>query len=67
MENIHVVSIPEFPALSNGALVLAVSLICIMYRKMEETLHGNCACTQPPFSAPRTQHAGKQSPPFERA
>jgi hypothetical protein len=27
MQNFHAVSIPEFPALSNGALVFAVSLI----------------------------------------
>jgi hypothetical protein len=38
-----------------------------MYRKMEETLHGNCACMQPQFSAVRIALAGKQSPPFERA
>jgi hypothetical protein len=34
---------------------------------MEETLHGNCACIQPPFSGVRTELAGEQSPPFERA
>jgi hypothetical protein len=34
---------------------------------MEEALHGNSACIQPLFSVVRTQLAGKQSPPFERA
>jgi hypothetical protein len=38
-----------------------------MYRKMEETIHGNSACIQPPFSAFRTQLTGNPSPPFERA
>jgi hypothetical protein len=38
-----------------------------MYRKMEETIHGNCACIQPPFSAVRTRLTGKPSAPFERA
>ncbi len=34
---------------------------------MGKTIHGNCACIQPPFSAYRTQLAGKQSAQFERA
>jgi hypothetical protein len=38
-----------------------------MHRKMEETLHGNCTCSQPPFSSYRTGLTGKQSAPFERA
>jgi hypothetical protein len=38
-----------------------------MYRKMDTTLHGSCACIQPPFSAVRTALAGKPSAPFERA
>ncbi len=38
-----------------------------MQWKMEETLQGNCACIQPPFSAARIARAGKQSAPFERA
>jgi hypothetical protein len=48
IQNFHVVSRPEFPVLSNGAHVFGVN---IMYRKMEETLHGNCACTQLQFKA----------------
>ncbi len=48
--------------LSNGALVLAVSLI-LWYK----TIHRICACTQPTFSAYRTELAGKPSAPFEIA
>jgi hypothetical protein len=38
-----------------------------MYRKMEETIHGNCASIQPPFSAYMTQLTGNTSAPIERA
>ncbi len=38
-----------------------------MCRKMDKTIHGNCACIQPPFSAYRTQLKRKPSAPFERA
>jgi hypothetical protein len=38
-----------------------------MYRKMDKTIHGNCACIQPLFSAYRTELSGKPSVPFERA
>jgi hypothetical protein len=54
MQNVHVVSRPEFNALSNGALDFGVILILCTYRKMDETFHENCACIQPPFSAYRT-------------
>ncbi len=55
----------KFHALSNGALVFAVksNIVC---RKIEETIHGNCVCTQPAFSANRIELTAKQSAPFER-
>jgi hypothetical protein len=46
---------------------LQVLYIGIMYRKMDPTIHGNCTCIQPAFSAYRTQLTGKPSAPFERA
>ncbi len=38
-----------------------------MYRKMDKTIHGNCAYAQPAFSAYKTRLRGKPSAPFERA
>jgi hypothetical protein len=35
---------PEFHALSNGALVFAVSLMYMMHGKLDKTIHGNYAC-----------------------
>jgi hypothetical protein len=54
-------------ALSNGALVSAVSLILCTgkWRKLfAETV---LVCIQPPFLAVRTQLRGKTSAPFEKA
>jgi hypothetical protein len=65
MSNVHVVSKPKFHDLSNGALVVAVSLI-LCAGKWIQTIHGNCAFIQPPFSAFRTGLTGKPSAPFER-
>jgi hypothetical protein len=62
----HIVSKPGFHALSNGALVTALSLI-LCTRKCFKTIHGNCASIQLPFSAVRTALTGKPSAPFERA
>ncbi len=58
--------IQKFHVLSNGALVFWRTSN-IMYRKMEETIHGNRVCIQPQFSGVKTQLTGKPSPPFERA
>jgi hypothetical protein len=38
-----------------------------MYKKIDEAIHGNCACIQPAFSAVRTQFTGNPSASFERA
>jgi hypothetical protein len=35
--------------------------------EMDKTIHGNCAWSQPAFSAVRTQLKRKPSPQFERA
>jgi hypothetical protein len=40
---------PKFHVHSNGALVFCWNKSNIMYRKMDKTIHGNCACIQPPF------------------
>jgi hypothetical protein len=50
MQNIHVVSRPKFPILSNGALVFAV-VSNSMYKKMDKTSHQNCASIQAEFLA----------------
>jgi hypothetical protein len=50
IQNFHIDSRPELYVLSNGVLVFGVSHI-IMYRKMDKTIHGNCASIQPQFSA----------------
>jgi hypothetical protein len=67
MQDVHIVSKSKFPTLSNGALVVAVTLILIMYRKIDKTIHASCACIQPEFSAYWTQFTGKANAPFKRA
>jgi hypothetical protein len=59
MQNVHTVSKSGFNVLFNGALVLGVSTYNIMYRKMDKTIHGNCASIQPTFSEYRSQFTGK--------
>ncbi len=56
----------KFNVISNGALVFALIKSNIMYRKMDKTIHRNCACILPPFSAYRTQLTGKPIAPFEK-
>jgi hypothetical protein len=63
-----VASISKFHVLSNCALVFAINInINIIFRKMDKTIHGNCACIKPTFSAASTQLTGKPSPSLERA
>jgi hypothetical protein len=50
MQIVHVVSIPEFPVLSNGALVFSCKSNAV-YKEMDKTNHGNCDSIQPPLSA----------------
>ncbi len=65
MQNVNVVSRPNLHALSNGALVFALSLI-LLTRKWIKTIHENWACIQHAFSAFKTQLTGKPSVPYER-
>jgi hypothetical protein len=67
MQNVNVVSKPTFLVVSNAVLVFAVSLICIMHRKMDKNIYRNCACIQSAFSIYRTEFTGKPSAPFEKA
>ncbi len=66
MQNVSAISRQKFDVIANG-----VTCFCcksnIMYRKMDKTIHENCACIQPEFSAYRTQLRGKPSAPFERS
>ncbi len=48
--NVHVVSRPKCPALSNGALAFCCKSN-ILYRKMSKPIHENFVCIQPPFPA----------------
>ncbi len=46
---------------------MTVGLILCKYRKMDTTIHGNCASIQPAFSAYRAQLTRKPSTPLERS
>jgi hypothetical protein len=37
-----------------------------MHRKMDKTIHGNCACIQAAFSACRTKLSGKTLEPYSK-
>jgi hypothetical protein len=51
MQNVHIISRTKFNVISNGAIAFAASLDNIMCWKMDKTIHRNCACIQPAFSA----------------
>ncbi len=66
MQNVHVVSRPELPVLSNGALSFAVSLILCTGKWIQLFTETDLAFNLH-FQYNKTQLTGKQSPPFERA
>jgi hypothetical protein len=66
LENVQVVPRPIHDFF-NGALVSAVSLIYIMYWKMNKAIRRNSACIQTAFSEYREGVTGKSRAPFERA